>query len=180
MKNSLVKIASLVLVFTALPLSTATAGKLSGVINGKSYHVDSSYDWNENNYGLGIEYEFDSDSRWVKTAMASGFRDSNDMMSYMAGGGLHRRLMQTDILSGLHIDAGINAFVMTRKDVSDGKPFPGVLPSVSIGNDVMGFNFTYLPKKAVESFMNATVNDPTIDGIFFVQFKINVEQLLPR
>lgn len=180
MKNSLVKLASLVLIFTALPLSTATAGKLSGVINGKSYHVDSTYDWNEDNYGVGFEYEFESDSRWIKTAMASGFRDSNDVMSYMAGGGLHRRLVQTDFLSGLHIDAGINAFVMTRNDVSDGKPFPGVLPSVSIGNDVMGFNFTYLPRKAVESMVNATVNDPTIKGIFFVQFKINVEQLLPR
>ena len=180
MKNSWIRVISLVALLTALPMSSAMAGKLSAVINGKSYHVNSTYKWNEDNYGLGAEYEFASKSRWKKTAMANGFRDSNNTMSYMAGAGLHRRLFETDRLSGFYIDAGINAFVMTREDVNNNKPFPGVLPSLSFGNRVAGFNVTYLPKQAVQDMVNAEMVDPTISGILFVQFKIDIGQLLPR
>ena len=108
--------------------------------------IDSSYDWNEDNTGLGVEYQFEQKSAWRTTAMANGFRDSTDNMSYMAGAGLHRRLFETDKLSGFYVYAGLNAFLMTRNDVNDRKPFPGVLPSLSIGNDKVGFNLTYMPK----------------------------------
>ena len=111
--------------------------------------------------------------------MANGFRDSNDQMSYMAGGGIHRRLLETDRLSGFYIDAGINAFIMTRQDVNDNRPFPGVLPCLTIGNRYAGFNLTYLPKKAIERFTNADVMDPSLSGILFVQFKVSIDRLLP-
>ena len=149
------------------------------MFNGKSYHVNSSYDWNENNYGLGLEYEFNNKSRWIKTAMASGFRDSVNEMSYMAGGGLHRRLFETHRFSDFYINAGVNVFMMTRQDVNQNRAFPGMLPSLSVGNKYMGVNLTYLPKVAVENVVHADMVDPTIDGIFFLQFKINVEQFLP-
>ena len=60
----------------------------------------------------------------------------------MAGFGLHRNLYQTDRLNGFYVDAGINAFVMTRKDVNDNRPFPGMLPSLTVGNEVVGVNLT--------------------------------------
>ena len=41
-----------------LSSSSAMAGSINAVLNGKSYHINSSYDWNENNKGLGVEYEF--------------------------------------------------------------------------------------------------------------------------
>jgi hypothetical protein len=69
--------------------------------------------------------------------MANGFRDSTDNMSYMAGAGLHRRLYETDKLAGFYVYAGLNAFVMSRQDTG-GDPFPGILPSVSVGNDKFG------------------------------------------
>ena len=62
--------------------------------------------------------------------MANGFQDSNEDMSYMVGGGLHRNLFATDRLRGFYVDAGLNAFVMTREDVEDGSPFPGILPTL--------------------------------------------------
>jgi hypothetical protein len=68
---------------------------------------------------------------------------------------------------------------MTRDDVSGGRPFPGLLPSVSIGNDKMGFNLTYMPKQAVEATVNANMVDPTLSGILFLQFKVSMDQLLP-
>jgi len=162
-----------------LAASPATAGKTSAVVNGKSFHFNSSYDWNENNYGFGLEHEFEQKSAWKWVAMANGFRDSTDNMSYMAGAGLHRRLYETDKLAGFSIYAGINAFLMTREDVNGSKPFPGVLPSVTIANDKVGLNITYLPRKAVEETMDAQIVDPTISGILFMQVKVSLDQLLP-
>lgn len=169
----------IVALIVALSSSPAMAGKFSAVVNGKSYHVNSTYDWNENNFGLGIEHEFDSVSAWRTTVMANGFRDSTDNMSYMAGAGLHRRLFETDRLSGFYIYAGLNAFIMTREDVENSKPFPGILPSVSIGNEKVGFNLTYLPRQAVEVTTQSEIADPTISGILFLQFKVSLDQILP-
>jgi len=157
------------------PLATASAGEFSAVINGKSYHLGADEDFNEDNYGLGIEYEFASQSRWKKKLMANGFVDSNDDMSYMAGGGLHRNLFATDRFRGLYVDAGINAFLMTRKDVNDNAPFPGILPSVTIGNRHLGLNLTYLPKAAVEKLLDASMTDDAVDGIVFLQMKFAID-----
>jgi len=173
---------TLISLLIALPVSfalssSAGAGELSAVFNGKSIHVDASEDWNDDNYGLGLEYQFATQSRWKKVVMANGFRDSNDKMSYMAGAGLHRNLFATDRLHGFYLDAGINAFFMTRKDVNDNKPFPGALPSLTLGNRFVGLNLTYLPKKAVEKLYDAKMEDDTISGIVFLQFKVNFGRL---
>jgi hypothetical protein len=171
---------TLCLLFVALlPASFANAGNLSAVINGKSKHINSSYDWNEANYGFGLEYGFASNSRWKTSFMVNCFRDSTNSMTYMTGGGLHRRLFESEKMAGLYLDLGLNAFLMTREDYNNNKPFPGLLPSVSVGNSIMGFNMTYLPKKAVQELLNADLVDPTIRGVFFVQFKISVDRLLP-
>lgn len=166
------------LILLALPLSPALAGDLSTVFNGKSYHVGASQDWNEDNYGLGLEYTFERESRWKPRVMANGFRDSNEDMSYMLGGGLHRNLYATDRMNGFYFDAGIDAFVMTRTDVNDNKPFPGALPSLTVGNRYVGVNLTYLPKVAVEKMYNSKMVDESISGIVFLQFKINVSQIM--
>ena len=168
--------ASLLLVLSASPV---LAGTLSAVVNGKSHHFNSTYDWNEDNYGFGIEHQFEQKSAWRTIAMANGFRDSTDNMSYMAGAGLHRRLYETHKLAGFYVYAGLNAFIMTRDDVNGSKPFPGILPSISIGNDKVGFNLTYMPKKAVEETTNSMMVDPTLSGILFLQFKVRMDQLLP-
>jgi hypothetical protein len=163
-----------------LPVAQAQAGDFNAIINGRSVHVGATEDWNENNLGLGLEYQFASDSRWKKQLMVNGFRDSNDDMSYMAGAGLQRNLFATNSLNGLYVDAGINAFFMTRTDVNDNRPFPGVVPSLTVGNRHMGFNFTYLPVSAVERMFDLELIDDTVSGIFFVQFKVDINQLLPN
>lgn len=170
---------TLVSLLIVAPFSTASAGNFSAVLNGKSIHVDASEEWNENNLGLGLEYEFASDSRWKKQLMVNGFLDSSDEMSYMAGAGLHRTLFATDRLDGFYIDAGLNAFFMTRKDINDNQPFPGAVPSLTFGNRNMGINLTYLPVKAVERLTNARMMDDSVSGIFFLQFKVGMSQLLP-
>ena len=156
----------------ASPFPTAVAGEFNAVFNGKSLHLGAQEEWNEDNYGLGLEYEFSSKSRWKPRLMANGFRDSNEQMSYMAGGGLHRTLYSTERFKGLYIDAGINAFLMTRQDINDNRPFPGILPSLTIGNDYLGMNVTYMPQKAVEEIYDNRMIDPSLSGIVFLQFKL--------
>ena len=141
--------------------------------------MDASKDWNENNYGFGLEYRFDSASKWQRTAIANGFRDSDERMSYMAGGSLQRRLVESEHLGGLYLDAGVTAFLMTRHDVNNNRPFPGILPTVSVGNRHVGFNLTYLPESAVRHATNSRMTDPTVKGIFFLQMKIELDRFLP-
>lgn len=177
MKTSIAAKLTLIALFIALPVSSAISGELSTVINGKSFHLNASEDWNEDNFGFGLEYEFASESRWKKVVMANGFRDSNEQMSYMAGGGIHRNLFQTRHLRGLYLDAGLNAFLMTREDVNDNRPFPGALPSLTIGNRYLGFNLSYLPKTVVEKIYDSRMRDESIKGIVFVQFKVRVGEI---
>ena len=179
MKTKFLKSLSLLAMVLALQTSPANAGSSSVVVNGKSYHFDSTYEWNENNLGLGIEHKFNSNSAWLTTVMANGFRDSTDNMSYMVGGGLHRRLFETHRLGQFYITAGLNAFVMTRKDVNNNRPFPGVLPSVSFGNEMVGFNLSYMPKMALEETLGMKVADPTLSGILFLQLKLNMNLFTP-
>ena len=169
----------LVLAAAFVASDACLAGSASLVVNGRSYHLGSNYDWNENNAGIGIEYQLNQHGAWRRIAMANGFRDSTNQMSYMAGFGLHRRLYETDAMAGLYVYAGLNAFLMTREDVHGNRPFPGVLPSVSVGNRHVGMNLTYLPRGAIEEATNSTMVDPDIDGIVFLQFKVSLEQILP-
>ncbi len=168
---------ALILLLAATP---AVAGKLHLVINGKSFHVNSDYDWNENNVGFGIEYEFKSRSRWIRVAMANGFRDSQNDISYMVGAGLHRRLFVTERFGELYVDTGVNVFLMTRSDINDNRPFPGLLPSLSLGNRYGGLNLSYVPKKFVHDYAKANIVDPNIDGVFFLQIKIRLDQFLRK
>lgn len=174
------RLALLALLIAAPHAPAWAGGNFSAVLNGRSVHVGSTEDWNENNVGLGLEYQFRSSSRWKKQVMVNGFRDSNDEMSYMAGAGLHRTLFAIEAFNGLYVDAGINAFVMTRQDVNDNRPFPGAIPSLTVGNRDFGLNLTYLPVAAVENLLDARMLDDTVSGIFFLQFKVSVSQLLPR
>ena len=171
---------ALIALLAAAPFASAWAGSFNAVLNGRSIHVDATEDWNEDNVGLGIEYQFSGHSRWKKQVMVNGFRDSNEEMSYMAGAGLHRTLFSSDRLNGFYVDAGLNAFLMTRRDVNDNRPFPGAVPSLTVGNRYMGVNLTYLPVKAVERLFDTRMMDDTVSGIFFLQFKVGVSQLFPQ
>lgn len=159
---------------------TATAGELDLLVNGRSYHVNSDYDWNENNIGIGLEYEFDSASRWIWSVNGNAFMDSQNNMSYMAGGGLRRRLLQSDGDTGFYLDAGLVAFVMSRADFNDYLPFPGILPTLSLGTKSIGVNLSYVPKSIVRDIAQAKVVDPNIGGVFFLQMKFRLSGLVPQ
>lgn len=153
------------------------AGQWDLVLNGKSIHVDGSRDWNESNYGLGLEHEFNPESRWVKVALGNAFRDSDDEMSYMAGGGIKRRFGLPSGAARVHFDVGAVSFVMKRHDVNENAPFIGILPAFSVGTRNFAVNMTYLPGSVADRYTRARRSDPSLDGIVFLQFKINTRLL---
>ncbi len=149
----------------------AQGGDWDVVLNGRSVHVDAAHNWNEENWGLGVEREFNSDGRWVKVALANGFKDSAEHPSYMAGGGMKRRFRMFS--NQAYFDVGLIGFVMTREDVRHNQPFPGVLPAMTFGVRRVAVNVTYLPEAAVDRVTSAQLVDPNMKGVFFIQLKLD-------
>lgn len=147
--------------------SVAQAVELNLLVNGKAHHFENrlGVPYNENNWGAGLQYDFDSapGSNWVPFLIASGFKDSNNNMSYFAGGGyLHRSKFTVGELP-MHFDAGAVAFLMTRKNFKGGAPFPAILPVVSVGTDRVAVNISYVPQV-----------EPKSSDLLFFHLKLNV------
>lgn len=122
----------------------AMANSLNLIINGKAVHEEKK-DFNEENWGAGFEYNFAEDKKWIDFVNGGFFKDSLSSNSNYLGGGTKRRFLLSADKGGWHIDAGITAFVMTRKNYKDGKPFVGVLPYLSVGTSKVAINATYIP-----------------------------------
>lgn len=156
----------------SLCASAASAAEWSVVLNGRAFHVNASEDWNEANWGLGFEREFDGESRWVKVVLGNAFKDSQDEMSYMAGAGIKRRFRPGSD-DDWYVDLGLIGFAMTRQDVNRNEPFPGVLPVLTFGQSNIAVNLTYTPGSIGERITGGQLIDPDIDGVFFLQLKLN-------
>lgn len=126
-------------------VNTVTAEELHVVLNGKAIHLDDN-NYNEENWGLGVNYDFNPRKNWVSFLNASYFKDSNYNTSKYAGGGMKRRYMLEKDPDGWHVDAGLIAFLMTREDYKNNDPFFGALPFVAIGSGWFTLNVTYIPE----------------------------------
>ncbi len=132
----------LILNLLAAIICTSYADELHLLINGKAVHLQSNENLNEDNDGFGFQYDFD-DRDWIPFVNASVFKDSYNETSRYAGIGSKLRFGSGKDF--LHFDAGLFAFVMTRKLYKNGDPFFGVLPVVSIGGENLAINATYVP-----------------------------------
>jgi hypothetical protein len=146
-------------------------GSWDVVLNGRAVHVNAARHWNEDNWGLGVEHEFATTSPWVKVALANGFKDSMGNPSYMAGGGIKRRFTMGS--QDFYVDLGGIAFMMTRQNVNRNEPFPGVLPAATFGFKRVALNMTYLPEAVVDRVTNSKKHDPSMEGVFFLQLKLD-------
>ena len=154
--------------------STAAAQSAGGwdvVLNGRAVHMNATKDWNEDNWGLGLEREFESRGPWVRMALVNGFQDSMGDPSFMAGGGLKRRFRMGG--DDFYVDVGGIAFVMTRETVNGGQPFPGLLPAATFGFKRVAVNLTYLPESVVDRVTSSRHHDPSMHGVFFLQLKLD-------
>jgi hypothetical protein len=161
-----------VLVGFAHAAAAQTDGGWDVVLNGRAVHMNAAKDWNEDNWGLGMEREFGSTGPWVRMALVNGFQDSMGDPSYMAGGGLKRRFRPAGG-DDFYVDVGGIAFLMTRETVHGGRPFPGLLPAATFGFKRVAVNVTYLPESAVNDLTNSRKYDPSMHGVFFVQLKLD-------
>jgi len=162
-RNSQRALLALLLTFIAgLTSGAAVADEMSLLVNGKAIHINTpaGRNLNENNWGLGLQYDWDlADSKWRPFATVSGFNDSNHNPSYYAGGGTLRRFQ----FDGMHVDLGAIGFLMTRKDFKNERPFPGVLPVLSVGTKNVALNVTYVPRV-----------EPKGVPLLFFQIKMNL------
>jgi hypothetical protein len=141
------------------------------VLNGRAVHLNATHDWNEDNWGLGFEREFSRRGPWVTVALANAFEDSVGDPSYMAGGGLKRRFEIGR--RNFYVDVGGVAFAMVREKVNGGNPFPGVLPAATLGFKRIAVNVTYMPEAVVNRVTDSNRHDPTMEGVFFLQLKLD-------
>jgi hypothetical protein len=160
------------LVFSSDNAEAQTDGPWDVVVNGRSVHINAAHEWNEDNRGFGLEREFAAAERpWIKVALANSFTDSMGDRSYMAGGGIKRRFhVRSD---DLYVDLGAVGFLMTRRTVNHNQPFPGVLPAATFGFKRVALNLTYLPESAVNRVTASNRHDPTMEGVFFLQLKLD-------
>ena len=138
----------LLLLFTC---TAVNADELHLVVSGKSIHLGTDTSFNEENWGLGFEYDFEEKNNWINLITGVTFKDSLNNTSNYLGAGTKRRYLLGDDPQGMHIDAGVLAFAMTRRDYRDNDPFLGVLPFISVGNRRVAVNITYVPKLVPKS-----------------------------
>ena len=137
------------------------------LVNGKAVHINpqEGANYNEENWGAGLQYDFDQKGNWVSFVNASGFLDSNENTSWYAGGGSVYRI-KLPSADSLHVELGAIAFVMHRKDFRNERPFFGVLPVASVGSERIAINVTYIPKV-----------DPKMVPLLFFQLKVKLPWL---
>ncbi len=156
---------NLVLVIVFIVFSPQViADSVNLIINGKAFHQNDK-NYNENNWGLGFEYNFEEKDKWINFANGGYFKDSNRNRSNYLGGGSKRRFLLSDDKDGWHIDAGYTAFVMTRKDFKNNQPFFAALPFISIGTEKFAINATYIPKAS-----------PKLEALVFIQASFQLSQ----
>ena len=74
-----------------------------------------------------------------------------------------RRAPEVLQFDGMHVDLGAIGFLMTRKDFKNERPFPGVLPVLSVGSKNVALNVTYVPRV-----------EPKAVPLLFFQIKMNL------
>ena len=121
------------------------ADELQLILNGKAYHLDRPTNYNEKNWVLGFEYDLEMNNSWIPLFTGSRFKDSNNQNSNYLGGGIKKRFEISKPDLGMHVDLRIVGFLMTRHDYNNNDPFLGALPFVSMGNDFVAINATYIP-----------------------------------
>lgn len=139
---------------------TTHADELHLIISGKSFHINPKKEWNENNTGLGLEYDFNPIKNWIPLITGASIKDSNDQTSNYLGGGVKYNIVDHN---GFYMNLGGIAFFMTRHDYQDNKPFLGAIPFLSIGYQRVSTNITYVPK----------ITD-TMDAAIYVQLLIKL------
>jgi hypothetical protein len=112
-----------------------------------THHLRSAYDrekidsYQENPLGFGFGRSLYEEGLW-RGVYLMAFQDSHYKPSYMLGYG-HQWLWQPT--KDWRVGGGLTAFFMARADIGHYTPFPGILPTASIGYKAFSIETTYVP-----------------------------------
>ncbi|MCP4981237.1 MAG: hypothetical protein GY935_12165 [Gammaproteobacteria bacterium] len=133
----------LIFALTLLLNFPVAADELQIVLSGKAIHMGDN-NLNESNYGLGLQYDFNTHRRWIPLINLASFKDSNNQTSKYIGAGIKRRFKIRSLPQRLNLDLGFAGLIMTRPNYNNEEPFFGAIPFVSVSNDWGGLNATYI------------------------------------
>jgi hypothetical protein len=127
---------------------TYTNGKSELYLPLHTHHMRSSYSrakidsFNEDPLGIGYgRGKFDEKGNW-RGVYIMEFQDSHYKPQWMAG--YNWQAIWGD-KSGWHTGLGFTAFLMARADMAKYTPFPGILPTASVGYKNFSLESTYVP-----------------------------------
>lgn len=129
-------------VFVLLVLtSSAHAGDWFLQVNGRSdHHGKAERELNEGNYGLGLQYNWESSGVGDVNFLAGGtLINSVEDRSWYAGGGKLWGLWNSPV------DVGFIAGLIHYPS-AEHPTFPAILPMVHVGNEWVGVNAMYIPE----------------------------------
>lgn len=123
-------------------------------VNGASKHIDAPVKRNENNPGLGVRYNFDSQDGIQKFLTAGQYLNSHNKNTIYAGGGFLKRVSGDD---SFDVKAGAMAGGMTgyKNPIT-----PAILPMLSAGTKNSRLNLLFAPKtsdSAATVMLNASI-----------------------
>ena len=113
----------------------------------RTHHLRFAYDRNkidgyqEQPLGIGFGRSLYEEGLW-RGLYVLAFQDSHFKPSYMAGYA-HQWLWKP--AQDFRVGGGLTAFVMARSDIGHYTPFPGLLPTASIGYKNVSIETTYVP-----------------------------------
>jgi palmitoyl transferase len=133
------------------PQKPADAAYWDVYLSGYAWHNRHSYSekqlnkMNETTWGGGLGHST-RDARGNESAWyAVGIRDSNRRPQWM-GGYTYQWMFSSAPDAGPELGAGLTAVVIRRHDWYHGRPFPALLPVVSLGTHTGKLIATYVPK----------------------------------
>jgi len=114
----------------------------------RTYHLRSAYprekidSYQEHPPGLGFGRGRYDEKGNYEGVYAMGFQDSHFKPQWMAGY-VWRAIWRP--AEDMRLGLGWTAFVMAREDIGHYTPFPGILPTASIGYKKLSLETTYVP-----------------------------------
>ena len=186
-----------------LLFTNAHAEQISFVINGKSFHQNSSYEvetttidytcrdpapqnidpnnvpsqcrevnreittsneqYNEDNAGYGLIYEFDKRKNVIPYITFGKYRDSFYSDATYLSGGASKRIMISRQLDDLHFEFGGALTLIKSTSYLEGRPLLTFMPVLTLATNTVGLNLSYIPK----------INNTTTH-VFFIQMKVSL------
>jgi palmitoyl transferase len=129
---------------------TSADARWSVYVAGYAWHNRQSYSdkqlskMNEKTWGGGVGRSTRDERGNESTWYAVGIRDSNRRPQWMAGYS-YQWMFASKPDAGVEVGAGLTALVIRRHDWFHGRPFPAVLPVVSLGTHAAKLIATYVP-----------------------------------